>query len=300
MPSNSTGFTVHETHGILVRPENEIEISSDKMPWPSLYASLQREVPFEGHFKAVPHQLIVLHLGGPVMVHRRIPNGESSRLIPPGGLFMMPGGMDFGVRVSGTLQTLHLYLRRTLIEEVAESILPGDPARHEMLPRFGDSDPLIERLMLGVRDALHDDAPTATPYVDYLGRAIAARLVRGHSSASPAESARRRLEYSRLNKAIDYMQANLAESIDLAAIASAAGLSPSYFARQFRTTTGTAPHQYLMRLRIERAQRLLSETDSPVVEIALACGFANQEHLTRLFKRRHAVAPAAYRRIRRT
>ena len=103
MPSASTGFTIRETHGILSRPGNEIEISSDKVAWPSLYASLQREVPFEDSFKAVPDHLIVLHLDGPVMVHRRIPNGESSRLIAPGGMFMMPGGMDFGVRLSGTL-----------------------------------------------------------------------------------------------------------------------------------------------------------------------------------------------------
>ena len=300
MPSHSAGFTIRETHGMLLRPETEIEISSDKMAWSSLYASLQREVPFEDYYNAVPDHLIVLHLGGPVMVHRRVQNGESSRLVLPGSLFMMPGGMDFGVRVSGTLQTLHLYLRRALIEEVAESILPGDPARHEILPRFGDSDRLIEGLMLGVRDALHDDAPSATPYVDYLGRAIAARLVRGHSSASPTGTTRVRLGCSQLNKAIDYMQANLEESIDLVAIASATGLSPSHFARRFRTTMGMAPHQYLMRLRIERARRLLSDTDSSVVEIAVACGFANQEHLTRLFKRRHGVAPAAYRRIRRS
>ncbi|MGA3000576.1 MAG: AraC family transcriptional regulator [Acetobacteraceae bacterium] len=300
MPTASSGFTVRETHGILLRPEKEILASSDNKAWPSVYASLQREVPFEGSFSSVPDQLIVLHLGGPIMVHRRIQKGEASRLIPPGGLFMMPGGMDFGVRTSGTLPTLHLYLRRGLIEEVAETILPGEPAHLELLPRFGDSDPLIERLMLGVRDALYDEAPSATPYVDYLGRAIAARLLRGHSSASPPDTAPTRLGRGQLNKAIEYMEAHLEQSIGLTAIAAATGLSPSHFARQFRTTMGMAPHQYLMRLRIERALCLLDETDTPVVEIAFTCGFANQEHLTRLFKRSRGVTPAAYRRARRS
>jgi AraC family transcriptional regulator len=50
--------------------------------------------------------------------------------------------MDFGVRLGGTLLTLHLYLRRALIEEVTQSIQPGDPTQVELLPRIGDSDPV--------------------------------------------------------------------------------------------------------------------------------------------------------------
>lgn len=302
MPPASTGFTVNETHGANRRAgaqaPPEIQVSSNSWAWTSLYTSLQRESPFEDSFEAVDDQLIILHLDGPVMVHRRVRQGESSHLIPPGGLFMIPGGMDFGVRLGGTLLTLHLYLRRALIEEVGQSIQPGDPTRLELLPRIGDSDPLVERLMLGVRDALHDGGPTAEPYVDYLGRAIAARLIRGHSSRAPVGRAPGRLGRGQLGKAIDFMQANLEESIDLPAIAGATGLSPSHFARQFRTTLGVAPHQYLMRLRVERAKRLLSETDTPLAAVAFACGFANQEHLTRIFKRGCGITPAAYRRAR--
>jgi hypothetical protein len=140
------------------------------------------------------------------MVHRRVAKGEDSRLIPAGGMFMMPGGMDFGARVSGAVRTLHLYLRRALLQEVAADILDCDPAHIEILPRFGDRDPLIERLILGIGDVLRDDDPTATMYVDYLARAVAARLVQQHSSAS---SSMHRGDYpttmakGRLGKAID-------------------------------------------------------------------------------------------------
>ena len=92
------GFTVRETHGVLLRPGVEIRASSDNRGWHSLYASLQTVTPFEAYFAGVDDHLVVLHLGGPVSVHRRVQNGEASRVIPPGGLFMMPGGMDFGVR----------------------------------------------------------------------------------------------------------------------------------------------------------------------------------------------------------
>lgn len=259
-------------------------------------------MPFEHSFDAVDDQLVVLHLDGPVTVHRRVQKGESSRVIPPGGMFMMPGGMDFGVRVDGTLQSLHLYLRRAVLEEVAGDLVAGDPAHVEILPRFGDSDPLIERLMLGVRDVLHDDDPSATVYVDYLARAIIARLIRRHSSVASAPSPARTSTQSgnrQIGNAIDFMEANLEHSLDLPTIAQATGLSPSHFARRFRATVGRAPHQYLMQIRIDRAKRLLSETDRGIAEIAFACGFANQEHLTRLFKRSCGLTPAGFRKVQR-
>lgn len=303
MSGASDGFTIHETHGILLQPGFEIGASSDKRGWASLYASVQREIPYEGAFNAVHDQLIVLHLDGPATVHMRIPKGEDTRLIPPGGVTMTPGGMNVRVRLGEPLHTLHLYLRRALMEEVAGTILSGDPSHIETLPRLGDSDPLIEYLMLGVRDALHDANPSATPYVDYLARAIAARLIQRHSSASSVRRSRgtpMRLTGGPLSNAIDFMQANLERSIGLPAIAGATGLSPSHFARQFRVTIGKAPHQYLMQLRVERAKRLLRESASSVVEVAFACGFANQEHMTRLFKQHCGTTPAAYRKALRT
>ena len=84
MPESSDGFTVHETHGPLLRPGIETHASSNRRGWTTLFASEQQEIPFEDRFDAVDDQLIVLHLNGPVTVHRRIRNGESSRVVPPG------------------------------------------------------------------------------------------------------------------------------------------------------------------------------------------------------------------------
>ena len=150
----------------------------------------------------------MLHLDGPVTVHRRIRNGEDSRVIPPGGMFMVPGNMDLGVRLAGTLRTLHLHVRRALLEEVADCLLTGDPSHIETLPRFGDSDPLLEHLLLGLRDALRDENPSATPYVDHLGRAIAARLLRHHSSAAPAR------QRNGLPARMASLQLNIANALD--------------------------------------------------------------------------------------
>ena len=299
MSSDLSTFTVRETHGVLWRPGVQIVLSSDSRGWSSLYASVQRQLPFEGTFDAVVDHAMVLHLDGPVMAHIRIPKGENSRLIPAGGLVVMPGGMDFGVRLGGKARSLHLYLRRALIEEVAAAITHRDPTHVELVPRFGERDPLIQGLMHGIIDALRDDDPTSKPYVDYLARALAARLIRQHSTALTSLNGITDavpIPKTNLHKAIDFIETNLDGSIGLTAIADAAGLSVSHFARQFRAAVGEAPHQYLVRRRIERAKQRLAKTDAPIAEIAFACGFANQEHLTRILKRACGLTPAAYRK----
>jgi AraC family transcriptional regulator len=104
----------------------------------------------------VPDHLIILHLDGPVTVSRVLGKSWASRVIPPGGLFMLPGGVDFGVRLGGDLSTLHLYVRRAIIEEVAADLSSADTGNIALVPRLGARDPLIERLVLEVRDALTD------------------------------------------------------------------------------------------------------------------------------------------------
>ena len=76
---------IEETHGILTRPENKIRASSDRFGWSSLYASAQREIPYEGYFPAVKDQLIVQHLDGPVPIDRLHGPNPARCVVPPAG-----------------------------------------------------------------------------------------------------------------------------------------------------------------------------------------------------------------------
>jgi AraC-like DNA-binding protein len=74
-----------------------------------------------------------------------------------------------------------------------------------------------------------------------------------------------------------------------------AGLSRFELIRRFRRQNGLTPHAFQRDLRIERARALLGE-GVPGAAVAAACGFADQPHLTRVFKRMVGVAPGAYAR----
>lgn len=296
MPPHRAVFRVEETHGILRRPEHRIMARSDELGWSSLYASAQREAPYEDSFAAVRDHLIILHMDGPVSVRRWLRRTEERRVVPAGGLFIMPGGLDFRVSLEGELDSLHVYLRHDLVAEVAEELGLGTDG--EILPSLGEPDFLVERLVLGVRDALLENDPGAQAYADYLSRALAARLLRRQAKSGASECVRGALSPAQLARVTDLMEAELDLPLSLEDMAATCGLSPSHFARRFKATTGAPPHQKLIQLRVERAKRLLQGT-MPIAEVALACGFSHQEHLTGVFRRLTGTTPAQYRRATR-
>ena len=90
---------------------------------------------------------------------------------------------------------------------------------------------------------------------------------------------------------INYIQANLNETITLDELATLASLSPRHFSRKFKLHTQMSPNQYVIRCRVETAELLLLHTDIPIADIAILVGFHSQSHLNRHFKRILKVTP---------
>lgn len=292
-------FSVRETHGMLAQPTAQIHANSDELRWTSLYVSVQREAPFQGVFNAAKDQLIVLHRDGPVRVDQLCAAGEG-RVVPAGGIHLIPPGMEFGIRLASLLETVHVYVRKAVIEEVSLDMVKGDPSSIEIPWEILDSDPCLRGLLDTAAGALDDYGIASELFSDYLARAIASHLVRRYSDGKLRTSTSYNISggflSAAVSAAIDYMNEHIDQPISLQDIARAGNRSPSHVARMFRTELGQPPHRYLITLRLERARRLLEKTNISIAEIAFDCGFAHQEHLTRLFRREFSSTPAAYRR----
>ena len=91
------------------------------------------------------------------------------------------------------------------------------------------------------------------------------------------------------------MHDNCGWELRLAEIAAAAYLSAFHFARLFKKITGTTPHAHLAALRVERARRLLAETDLPVGEVGARVGYESQSHFTKIFREATGLTPRAFR-----
>lgn len=86
-----------------------------------------------------------------------------------------------------------------------------------------------------------------------------------------------------------------AASDEITEIAQMLQMSPYYFSRLFKQSTGLTPHQYLLKCRIEQVKQLLKTTDLSLATVATQVGFVDQSHLARHFKRQVGILPSQFR-----
>ncbi len=95
---------------------------------------------------------------------------------------------------------------------------------------------------------------------------------------------------------VNFINNNFERDISLGDIAKFVFLSPSYFTRAFKDETGLSPINYLLKVRIERAKELLSDTSLKISDIALNVGFSNQQRFNEMFKKYARTTPLQYRK----
>jgi AraC family transcriptional regulator len=158
--------------------------------------------------------------------------------------------------------------------------------------------PLPELMVLGELAQAAADGRTSVG-LDEAALLLARRFaaVVGGEAEKPSRSSAR--ERRRAVEAALWLEQNAAEPVGLADAARHAGLSPFHFLRSFAKVLGVTPHQYLVRLRLARAAKLLADEALPVTEVALASGFADLSNFVRTFGRAAGVSPKRFRRAAR-
>lgn len=158
-------------------------------------------------------------------------------------------------------------------------------------------DAVMLNLSLALMPALVRPHEATQLFVDHVLAAVAAHVVSTYGSVTLRPDRDTRLASWQLRRAIDMMMAMIDGDPSAAELAAACGLSEGHFARAFRAAMGLPPHRWLIRQRVNKAMHLLRHTDRLLPDIALACGFADQSHLTRTFTGIVGVSPAKWRRM---
>jgi transcriptional regulator GlxA family with amidase domain len=94
-----------------------------------------------------------------------------------------------------------------------------------------------------------------------------------------------------------FVEERISSAVRCADMAQFVRLSPSHFCRAFQTSLNMTPHAYVMSRRIERACALMMTTRTPLGQIAIECGFSDQAHFNRQFRKHVAVSPGRWRRM---
>ena len=152
------------------------------------------------------------------------------------------------------------------------------------------------RVLLPVLDR---PAEMSTLFLDQLALAIGTCVAERYGERPMSKATRnRRLSRSQEARAKEMLRSGLEGNLSIADVADACQLSRSYFTNAFRQTIGQTPHQWVLAQRVQRARELLVSSELHLAEIATACGFADQSHLTRVFSRATGLPPAQWRRSR--
>jgi AraC family transcriptional regulator len=137
-------------------------------------------------------------------------------------------------------------------------------------------------------------------FMNHVGWALSSHLADRYGDAQAKGTIRGGLAPWQQQRALDMILANLTGNISIDDLAAECGVSAGHFARAFKKSLGTTPYRRLLQGRIEKAKDLLVQTAYPTADIAKACGFVDQSHLTRVFSRLCGETPAAWRKRQRT
>jgi len=125
-------------------------------------------------------------------------------------------------------------------------------------------------------------------FYDGMVRMMLAEICAQRETEAPRARGREELY---IEQAKNFMQMHFDKSIRIEQVARYTGLERSYFTKLFKAVTGTAPYEYIMRLRCDHGKRLLLETDMPVEHIALMIGFKDGFHFSSFFKKMTSLSP---------
>src|ERR1700724_1736944 len=195
--------------------------------------------------------------------------------------------------------SLRFYISQIALDEMAnEAGIRRVKGLHA--PNFGARDVVMFGLAQALAGAMEEPGDGTAMFSDCIALAFFAHIVRAYGSVPAAgKNARGGLASWQLQRARDFINANLAGDPSISEVASVCGLSTNYFVRAFKQATGVPPYRWLTKQRVERAKELLREPGRELADIAQLCGFVDQSHFTRVFSRSEGYSPGRWRRLHR-
>lgn len=238
---------------------------------------------------------VVIRIAEPMpRLERSIAPELPARALRPGGFLFLPEGLaaDFCAE-GGQPRCLHLHVPAAAREAMRDDIGPG-----LIRPQVNRFDSELDALFAAKAAALREPGPFTRLRLQGLALAALARVLH----LSQAEPVRRgsggALTPARMRRIEAFVEDRLSAEICLEDMAACVGLSPSHFSRAFKAQTGVTPYAWVVGRRVERVKERLLAGRGRLTDIAVDCGFANQSHMTDVFRRATGMAPAQWLRAR--
>jgi AraC family transcriptional regulator len=274
--------------------------SSDGIGWQNVRAVHFRHTSNEAVIPASDDHCIVKNLGdsffASVYRGKRRFEGEvltsESAIIPAGSSWVCQA------ENSEPLDLLLLYLKPLFVRSAAGE-LNFSPTEIGLTPQIGFKDKNICHVAMSLLHELNEANVVGRLYADSLAPGLAIQLVRRYSSLQDVHVGHGGMAPHKLRKAVALIDHHLSDEeegrVALRTVARAVRMSYFHFSRAFKQSMGMTATNYIAERRIERAKKMLEETELPISEIALRSGFSSQSHFTTAFRRLAGATPKAFR-----
>jgi len=222
--------------------------------------------------------------------------GKSAPFVKvPGTLSLVPAGVAPAWSARSDFELTVCAMDVSLVNEIHAEL--NKRPEVELRYRSNFEDAAAQQLMKLLFADYADGYPADRLYTDHLISALVCRFLVIGREDDPPNTAKQVSPLPRhiLRRVIERMR-DLDSKLSLEMLAKESGYSRVHFLRMFRAATGYAPHNYLLKLRVDRVRELLASSTSSLTDIALECGFSSHSHLSRVFRQVLGVTPSEYRR----
>lgn len=248
-------------------------------------------------YPGLDHHVISYFPSGAARMIQKRAGVVHDSVMSTGASLLMPAGLA-STWEGDSAATARLRIPISLVDSAGEQLGRRCATRFEIRNVFEMRDPVIERVAVTLLAEMERKPhPAQALIVDGLSCALAAHLLRSYNTFDAPEPCEApplgRLDIARID---EFIEDNIERPISLAELAAVVNVSRFHFARIFKRSTGKTAIGYVEQCRIQRAKALIAGSDTPLAEIALMTGFADQSHFTRRFHKHTGCTPAAYGR----
>jgi len=213
--------------------------------------------------------------------------------ISPGQAAFCPRREWHNISWRETISVLSIRIPDSALMEAARERLTGS---FEIVPQYVVTDDRLTHLLFALDAERARGYSAGKLFVDCIESALANILLTSFNTFAPRSiPGKGGMAPHVLRRVVEFMHANMDKQIGLKDLADCAGLSLSHFSFQFRASTNQSPHQYMIRLRVERSKELLTDSRLSVLDVGLEVGFCNQQHFATVIRNSVGVPPSVYR-----
>ncbi|WP_448604665.1 helix-turn-helix domain-containing protein [Thermoleptolyngbya sp.] len=272
-------------------------LSSDGLDWENILVKQFQPPPGEAFCHFPDEHTICLSLAPQPVPFLQIKGSKRfNGLYGKGDISITPAGVPVFARWQQADHFLEIQLPSQFLQRIANETLSKAVDQFELVGDFRTRDAQLEAIAHLLLADLQSQSLGSKLYIDSLANVLAVHLIRGYAATKPQIlDYKGGLSHQQLLKVFDYFNDYLDQNIKLADLANLVGMSQFHFGRLFKQSVGISPYQFLLQQRIEKAKQLLKQTNDPIVEIALCCGFNSHSHLTKQFRQSTGITPKQYR-----